>query len=73
MLATHGDRFVMNYGNAKGAAGYGKYEKVGKMPAGAVSAENSFTVNARGQVSLGPLFLMEKHNAGFNTQSKNWQ
>ncbi len=63
----------MNYVNAKGAAGYGKYEKVGKMPAGAVSAKNSFTVNARGQVSLGPLFLMEKHNPGFNANSKNWQ
>lgn len=69
---THGGRFVLNYANAKASA-YGQYEKAGKMPAGAVSAKNSFTVNAKGQVSVGPLFLMEKHNAGFNANSKNWQ
>ena len=38
-----------------------------------MGAKNSFTVNAKGQVSVGPLFLMEKHNAGFNKVSHNWQ
>jgi hypothetical protein len=45
---THGQRFVLNYANAK-AANYGKYEKAGKMATGAVTAKNSFTVNAKGQ------------------------
>jgi len=61
--ATHGQRYVLNYAN----------EKAGKMAPGAVSAKNSFTVNAKGQVSVGPLFLMEKHNAGFNGNSHDWQ
>lgn len=30
-------------------------------------------VDGEGQVSVGPVFLMEKHNAGFNKVSHNWQ
>ena len=69
---THGERYVLNYANEK-AANYGKYENAGKMAPGAVTAKNSFTVNGKGQVSVGPLFLMEKHNAGFNGNSHDWQ
>ena len=72
MSGTHGERYVLNYANEK-ASNYGKYEKAGKMAPGAVSTKNSFTVNAKGQVSVGPLFLMEKHNAGFNCNSHDWQ
>jgi len=70
--STHGERYVMNYANAKAGA-YGKYEDAGKMPAGAVLAKSSFIVNPQGRVSVGPLFLMEKHNAGFNRNSHDWQ
>ena len=70
--ATHGERFVMNYANEK-ASNYGKYEKAGKMAPGAVLAKNSFTVNGKGQVATGPLFLIEKHNAGFNRNTLDWQ
>jgi hypothetical protein len=70
--ATHGNRYVMNYGNAAGEA-YGRYEEVGTLPAGAKLAKNSFTVDANGRAAVGPLFLMEKMSAGFNEESGNWR
>jgi len=70
--ATHGERYVNNYANAKARA-YGKFEKAGRMPVGAVLAKNSFTVNAKGQAGIGPLFLMEKMPAGFSRESDDWR
>ena len=68
---THGGRFVQNYGNRK-AKTYGKYEDVGRLPAGAVLAKDSFVVRG-GKVSAGPLFVMEKMPANFNADSGNWR
>ena len=69
--ATHGGRFVQNYANMIAKA-YGKYEDVGKLPAGSVVAKDSFAVRA-GKVSAGPLFVMEKMPAGFSVASINWR
>ncbi|MCH7888169.1 MAG: cytochrome P460 family protein [Proteobacteria bacterium] len=69
--ATHGGRFVQNYANSTAKA-YGKYEDVGRLPAGSVVAKDSFAVRA-GRVSAGPLFVMEKMPAGFNADSINWR
>ena len=68
----HGQRYVLNYANEK-ASNYGKYENAGKMAPGAVTAKSSFTVNGKGQVSVGPLFLMKKHADGFNGNTHDWQ
>ena len=70
--ATHGSRYVNNYANATGAASYKKFEDVGTMPAGSVLAKDSFVVNANGTTAAGPLFVMEKRNAGFNADSFDW-
>jgi hypothetical protein len=70
--ATHGQRFVNNYGNALAKA-YGQYENAGEMPVGAILAKDSFAVTARGDVFSGPLFLMEKMPVGFNPKSRNWR
>ena len=70
--ATHGQRFVNNYANAV-AKDYGRYEEAGEMPVGAVIAKDSFAVTARGDVFLGPLFIMEKMPEGFNARSGNWR
>lgn len=43
------------------------------MPAGAVIAKDSFSVAPDGQVSVGPLFLMEKMPAGFLAESGDWK
>ncbi len=68
---THGGRFVQNYSNAV-AKTYGKYEDVGKLPAGGVLAKDSFVVRG-GKVFAGPLFVMEKMPAGFSSASMNWR
>ena len=71
--ATHGSRYVNNYVNATGAAAYARYEKVGKMPVGAVLAKDSFVVNPDGRVAIGPLFIMEKLAAGTNADTHDWR
>ncbi|HEX9647107.1 MAG TPA: cytochrome P460 family protein, partial [Alphaproteobacteria bacterium] len=70
--ATHGGRYVINYANATGAA-YGRYEQAGTLAAGSVLAKPSFTVNKKGQVMVGPLFLMAKQDAGWSPDTLNWQ
>ena len=69
---THGNRYVQNFANDTGRA-YGNYEKAGAMPAGTALAKDSFSVAPNGQVSIGPLFVMEKMNAGFNAESGDWR
>lgn len=71
--ATHGGRYVNNYANGIGAETYGRYEKVGKMPAGSVLAKDSFVVNPDGRVAIGPLFIMEKLAAGTNADTHDWR
>ncbi len=70
--ATHGKRFVNNFANAIGKA-YGAFEKAGAMPVGTIVAKDSFAVTADGGVYSGPLFLMEKMPAGFDTASRDWR
>ncbi len=70
--ATHGGRYVQNYANKTGRA-YGNFEKAGTMPKGTALAKDSFAVAADGKVSAGPLFIMEKMDAGFNADSGDWR
>ncbi len=72
LSATHGNRYVQNYGNAAAKA-YGAYEDAGTMPAGAALAKDSFSVSAKGKVTVGPLFVMEKMPAGFYAKSDDWR
>lgn len=67
----HGQRFVNNYAN-KEASGYGRYEKIGALPEGAMVAKDSFIVAKGGQVLTGPFFLMEKKYKGFNPDARDW-
>ena len=69
--APHGELLVNNYANAP-AARYGKYEVLGSLPAGSVVVKDSFIVTQGGEVMTGPLFLMEKREAGFNAASNDW-
>ena len=69
---THGGRLVSNYGNDLAAA-YGKYEDAGVFPEGAIIAKDSITVGANGKATIGPLFLMEKMQAGFNSDYGDWK
>ena len=73
LSATHGNRYINNYANAKAKG----YEKAGtgkvRMPAGAIFAKDSFTVTANGEIYGGALFLMEKLAAGISPETGNWR
>ncbi|WP_417454289.1 cytochrome P460 family protein [Kiloniella sp.] len=69
--STHGGRLVHNYANDLAKA-YGKYEDIGTLPVGAIVAKDSFKVGKKG-VKPGPLFLMEKMEAGFAPENGNWK
>ncbi|MFQ5783780.1 MAG: hypothetical protein ACE5H8_03015 [Alphaproteobacteria bacterium] len=70
--AAHGQRYVNNYANARGHD-YGKYERAGRLPVGALIAKDSFSVTEDGEIHPGPLFLMTKMDEGFNYVSGDWR
>lgn len=70
--AQHGERYVNNYANEKGAA-YGRFEASDPLPEGAILLKDSFAVTADGGVFSGPLFVMEKMGAGFDPGARDWR
>ncbi len=79
--ATHGNHYVNNYANDI-AVDYGKFEQAGTLPQGSIVFKDSFTVTetrqsfsdtASRQITLGPLFVMRKMEAGFNPSTGDWQ
>ena len=70
---THGGRLVNNYANSQGGNLYVKFEDSGTMPAGSVLAKDSFVAQPDGRLAIGPLFVMEKMNDGFNAESGDWR
>ena len=70
---THGARYVNNYANDIGADNYSLFEEAGPAPAGSVLAKDSFAVKPNGKIGAGPLFLMEKMEAGFNADTGDWR
>ena len=70
--ATHGNRYVSNYGNAL-ASRYGKLKKGEKLPAGSIIAKDSFTVTKDRSVFAGALFLMEKLPMGSSPKTGDWR
>lgn len=69
---VHGSRYVNNFTNAAAAA-YLRYEEAGDLPLGAVIAKDSFTVTDSGAVHPGPMFVMEKMQAGFEAATGDWR
>lgn len=69
---SHGRRFLNNYLN-KIANSYLNYESAGHLPKGSIIAKDSFYIDDTGQFINGPLFLMEKMQAGFNAVSGDWR
>lgn len=67
--ATHGERFVNNYGNSA-ASDYGSGAR---MPTGAVLAKDAFTVTRDGQIHPATLALMEKMPPGFDPVGHDWR
>jgi hypothetical protein len=71
--ATHGSRYVNNYPGPEAAQAYGRFEEIGTMPTGGRIAKDSFTVSPDGRIAVGPLFVMEKMQQGFNASTHNWR
>ncbi|MEQ8357736.1 MAG: cytochrome P460 family protein [Kiloniellaceae bacterium] len=69
---THGRRFVNNYAN-DAARDYGDGDLAGPLPPGAVIAKDSFVVTTDGEISPGPLFVMQKMAPGFNYVTGDWR
>ena len=72
LSAAHGNLYLNNYINGAAAA-YGRFEKSGTLPVGAVIAKESFIVERTGEVRPGPLFIMEKMPERFNYVSGDWR
>ncbi|MGF1477505.1 MAG: cytochrome P460 family protein [Geminicoccaceae bacterium] len=70
--ATHGERYVNVYANAR-ASDYGLFEEAAPLPEGAIIAKDSFTVTEDGRTYPGPLFVMEKMAEGFDERSGDWR
>ncbi len=68
----HGERFLITWVNATGADEYMKYAENPSIPAGTVIAKESFSVTEKGKVKKGPLFLMQKVEAGVSPKTDDW-
>jgi len=69
----HGDRFLQTFANDIAADQYLKFEEEGvKMPVGSILAKESFKVNKKGKVVVGPLFVMTKLAAGEAADYGDW-
>ena len=68
----HGNRFLVTYVNSVGADEYLKYAEDPTIPAGTWIAKESFSVTKKGKVKRGPLFLMQKVEAGKSPKTMDW-
>lgn len=74
LSATHGNRFVNNLVNETGREAYLDFLDTGfKMPAGSMTAKESFTIDKAGKVKRGPLFFMEKVARGELPDTGDWK
>jgi hypothetical protein len=69
----HGGRFLLTWVSEPGAQEYLKYKDADvTIPAGTVIAKESFAVNDAGKVEKGPLFIMQKVEAGKSPETMDW-
>ena len=72
LSATHGNRYVNNYGNWA-ARGYEALGPGKMLAAGTVLAKDAFTVMKDGTALAAPLFIMEKLAAGASPDTGDWR
>lgn len=69
----HGERFLVTFVNDTGYDAYTEFKDENVVtPAGTVIAKESFTINKKGRVIPGPLFLMEKVAEGKSPETNDW-
>ena len=78
IAGSHGERFLQTFANDVAAETYLAFSYAGdvEMPVGSVLAKESFKVSSRadtkGQVSVGPLFLMTQVGAEQAPETDGW-
>ncbi len=72
--ATHGSMLVNHIVSPEAAALYKQWEKMSgkKFPPGTILAKESLMIDAEGNTTPGPLFLMEKATAGTAPDTDDW-
>ena len=72
--ATHGSLMVNHIANPEAAPLYTQWEAMAgeKFPPGAILAKESIRITSAGAVRAGPLFLMEKADAGASPETDDW-
>lgn len=68
----HGGRFLLTRVNDIGASDYMQYAEDPTIPAGTIITKESFSVGEDGAVTPGPLFIMEKVEAGVSSETMDW-
>ncbi len=69
---NHGDRYANHYANDV-AAQARRFEDAGALPVGSILIKDTFTATRSGQMTVGPLFLMEKMPAEFPSGAGSWR
>ena len=62
-----------NWTNDVGKDEYVKFEDGEAAPVGSIFVKESFAIKKDGKVGLGPLFIMEKMEAGFFPDGDDWK
>uniref|UniRef100_UPI003BAD6076 cytochrome P460 family protein n=1 Tax=Stappia sp. TaxID=1870903 RepID=UPI003BAD6076 len=71
--SVHGGRFLVTFVNPVGEKAYMQFAEEGvKMPEGSVLAKESYTVDEKGHVAKGPLFIMQKVADGTSPVTGDW-
>lgn len=70
--ATHGQRYVNNYANAR-AINYAILAEGEELPVGSVLAKDSITVTGDGRIFPGAMFGMEKLADGTSPETSDWR
>lgn len=74
VAGPHGDRLLLTFANDAAAEQYIKFEEEGvEMPVGSILAKESIGINKKKQEArVGPLFIMEKLEAGGAPDADDW-
>lgn len=67
----HGGRFLITFVNDKGVDAYLQWGEA-EIPAGTLIAKESFKVDENGATTVGPLFFMQKTEAGKSPETDDW-
>jgi cytochrome c553 len=71
--SVHGGRFLVTFVNPIGEETYMRFADDGiTMPEGSVLAKESWTVDEKGHVAKGPLFIMQKVAQGMSPVTGDW-